>query len=128
MLTHADNEMLVRIGPGTPMGQLIRRFWIPALLETELPERDGKPVRVRLMGEDLVAFRDSDGAVGLLEEQCPHRRASLALGVNEGHGLRCLFHGWKFNVTGQCVDTPTEPGNRLAKRMRTVAYPTHSAG
>jgi phenylpropionate dioxygenase-like ring-hydroxylating dioxygenase large terminal subunit len=128
MLSHEDNETLVRVGPQTAMGNLIRRFWIPALLESELPARDGTPVRVRLMGEDLVAFRDTEGRIGLLEEQCPHRRASLALGANEECGLRCLFHGWKFDVTGQCVDTPTEPAGRLAKRMRAVAYPTRVSG
>ncbi|PQA87626.1 Rieske 2Fe-2S domain-containing protein [Hyphococcus luteus] len=129
MLSREENELLVRVGPGTPMGELMRRFWLPALLESELPERDGKPVRVRLLGENLVAFRDTEGRIGLLDEHCPHRRASLALAVNEECGLRCLYHGWKFDVNGQCVDTPTEPeGSGLAKRMRVTSYPVHVAG
>lgn len=128
MLSPADNELLVRVGAEAPMGKLMRRYWMPALLESEVAEPDGKPVRIRLLGEDLVAFRDTQGRVGLLDEHCPHRSASLALGVNEQCGLRCLFHGWKFDVTGQCVETPTEPENRLAKRMRVKAYPTHIAG
>ena len=129
MLSKEDNETLVRTSAGTPMGELIRRFWIPALLSSELPEPDGTPVRIRLLGEDLVAFRDSDGRVGLLEEHCPHRRASLALGINEKGGLRCLYHGWKFAVDGRCMETPTEPpGSRLCQNVRARAYPTHEAG
>lgn len=129
MLSREDNELLVRTGPGTPMGALMRSFWMPALLESELPEKDGKPVRIRLLGEDLVAFRDSQGRIGLLAEHCPHRGSSLALGVNGECGLRCLFHGWKFDVTGQCIDTPAEPeGSKLAKTMRTTAYPVQVAG
>jgi phenylpropionate dioxygenase-like ring-hydroxylating dioxygenase large terminal subunit len=129
MLSQADNDLLTQVGPGTPMGEMIRRFWLPALLESELPENDGKPVRLRLMGEDLVAFRDTLGRVGILEENCPHRGASLALGVNEACGLRCIFHGWKFDVNGQCLDTPTEPeASKLAKHMRAKAYPVHVAG
>jgi phthalate 4,5-dioxygenase len=129
VLSHDDNELLVRIGPGTAMGEMMRRFWMPALLESELPDTDGKPVRIRLMGEDLVAFRDSEGRIGLLDEHCPHRGSSLALGVNGECGLRCLFHGWKFDVTGQCTDTPAEPeGATLARAMRVKAYPTRVAG
>ena len=129
MLSREDNEILVRVGPGTAMGNLMRRFWLPALLESELPDNDGTPVRIRLLGEDLVAFRDSLGRIGLLEEHCPHRRSSLALGANEDCGLRCLYHGWKFDVNGQCVDTPAEPeGATLAKAMRAKAYATHVAG
>lgn len=129
MLTAEDNELLTRVGPGTPMGEVIRRFWLPALLAEELPERDGKPVRVRLLGEDLVAFRDSEGRIGLLDEHCPHRRASLALGVNEECGIRCLYHGWKFAVDGTCLDTPTEPpSSHLQSRVRAKAYPTREAG
>lgn len=129
MLSQADNEALTRVGPGTVMGEYMRRFWIPAVLESELPEKDGKPVRIRLLGEDLVAFRDTEGRVGLLDERCPHRGTSLALGVNGECGLRCLFHGWKFDVNGQCTDTPAEPeGSTLAKAMRVTAYPVRSAG
>ncbi|HEX7711092.1 MAG TPA: Rieske 2Fe-2S domain-containing protein [Sphingomonadaceae bacterium] len=128
MLSHEDNELLCRIGPGTPMGDFMRRFWMPAVLTNELAP-DGKPVRIRLMGEDLVCFMDSEGKVGLLDEHCPHRGSSLALGVNEDCGLRCLFHGWKFDVNGQCLDTPAEPENsKLAKAMKVKAYPTRIAG
>jgi len=128
MLSQADNELLCRIGPGTPMGELMRRFWMPALLTQEL-EPDGKPVRTRLLGEDLVAFMDTQGRIGLLDEHCPHRGTSLALGVNADCGLRCLFHGWKFDVNGQCLDTPAEPENsKLARTMRTKAYPTRVGG
>jgi phthalate 4,5-dioxygenase oxygenase subunit len=129
MLSREDNETLVRVGAGTPMGELIRRFWLPALLSSELPEPDGTPVRVRLMGEALVAFRDTDGRVGLLEEHCPHRRASLALGVNDKGGLRCIYHGWKFAVDGRCLEIPTEPpGARQTEPPCARAYPTHEAG
>jgi phthalate 4,5-dioxygenase len=129
MLTREDNETLVRTGAGTPMGELIRRYWIPALLSSELPEPDGTPARVRLLGEDLVAFRDSEGRIGLLEERCPHRRASLALGVNDKGGLRCIYHGWKFAVDGRCLEIPTEPpGARKTEKPRARAYPTHDAG
>jgi phthalate 4,5-dioxygenase oxygenase subunit len=129
MLSVQDNEMLVRVGEGTPTGELIRRFWIPALLASEVGEADGAPVRLKLMGEDLVVFRDTKGRIGILEEQCPHRRASLALAVNEDCGLRCLYHGWKFDVEGNCLDTPTEPdASALKTRIRAKAYPTREAG
>lgn len=128
MLSAEFNELLTRTGAGTPMGALVRRFWIPALLSEELREPDGKPVRVRLLGEDLVAFRDTQGRVGLLEEQCPHRRASLALAANADNGLRCLYHGWKFAYDGACVDTPAEPeSSTICKRVRARAYPTFEA-
>jgi phthalate 4,5-dioxygenase len=125
MLSREDNTILTQVGRGTPTGDLIRRFWIPALLASEISEPGGKPVRLRLLGEDLVAFRDSDGKVGLLDEQCPHRRASLALGDNSEGGLRCLYHGWKFATDGTCLDTPTEPaGSAFCSRIRALAYPT----
>ncbi len=128
MLSHEDNELLCRVGPGSTMGEMMRRFWMPAVVIHEL-EPDGKPVRIRLMGEDLVCFMDTEGKVGLLDEHCPHRGSSLALGANEDCGLRCLFHGWKFDVNGQCLDTPAEPENsKLAKHMKTKAYPTRVAG
>lgn len=129
MLSAEDNEILTRVGPGTPMGELMRRFWVPALMSEELAENDGTPVRVLLLGERLVAFRDSEGRIGLLDELCPHRRTSLALGANERCGLRCLYHGWKFDVTGQCVDTPAErPGSTIKDRIKTKAYPTVEKG
>src|SRR6266567_9334089 len=109
MLTPRDNELITRVGRGTPMGEALRRYWLPALLSADLPEPDGPPVRVRLLGEELVAFRDSDGCAGLLDGYCPHRLASLFLGRNEEGGLRCVYHGWKFDVNGVCVDMPNEP-------------------
>src|SRR6188508_1845434 len=109
MLAKADNELLTRVGPGTPMGELFRRFWLPILLGGELPEPDCPPLRVRLLGEDLVAFRDSTGKVGFLAENCPHRGASLFFGRNEDAGLRCVYHGWKFDTAGNCLDMPNEP-------------------
>src|SRR5580765_5097523 len=109
MLSLEDNQLLTRVGPGTPMGTLMRRFWLPVLLARELPAADCDPVRVQILGERLVAFRDSDGVVGLLAENCPHRGASLFFGRNEEAGLRCVYHGWKFDVSGGCVDMPNEP-------------------
>jgi len=104
MLTQEENELLVPTGPGTPMGSLIRRYWIPALFCDRLPRPDCPPVRVRLLSEDLVAWRSSEGTVGLVEERCPHRGASLFFGRNEENGLRCVYHGWKFDLDGRCVD------------------------
>jgi nitrite reductase/ring-hydroxylating ferredoxin subunit len=129
MLTPADNERLTRVGPGTPMGNLYRRYWIPAALSDELPEADGDPVRVRLLGENLVAFRDTSGAVGLIEDACPHRRAPMFYGRNEAHGMRCVYHGWKFDRHGVCTEMPSEPPDSLFKTKVTIAaYPTHEAG
>ena len=111
------------------MGETLRRYWLPAALSAELPEPDGAPVRVRLLGEDLVAFRDSEGTVGLVDAFCPHRRAPLFFGRNEECGLRCVYHGWKFDRNGDCVDMPSEPPDSLFKTKVTVgAYPTHEAG
>lgn len=111
------------------MGDFFRNFWIPALLSAELPDPDGPPVRVRLLNEDLVAFRNSEGQVGLLDAHCPHRRAELYFGRNEESGLRCVYHGWKFNVAGQCVDMPNEEnGCQIAGRMTTTAYPIVERG
>ncbi|WP_425307489.1 Rieske 2Fe-2S domain-containing protein [Ammonicoccus fulvus] len=128
MLSAADNELLTRTGPGTPMGDLIRRFWIPALLASEVAEPGGAPVRVSLLGEKLVAFRSPDGSVGLLEARCPHRHASLFWGRNEEGGIRCVYHGWKFASDGQCLEMPAEPeDSSYRERVRAVAYPTHEA-
>jgi phthalate 4,5-dioxygenase len=107
------------------MGAVLRHYWLPVLLSSELPERDGQPKRVRLLGEDLVAFRATDGRVGLLGAHCPHRRANLAFGRNEEQGLRCAYHGWKFDVTGQCVDMPNEPEeSRFKEKIRQVGHQT----
>ncbi len=129
MLTKEDNERVTRVGPGTQMGALMRRYWVPALLSSEIGEPDSPPVRVSLLGERLVAFRDSEGRVGLLEEFCAHRGVSLFLGRNEECGLRCVYHGWKYDVTGRCVDMPTEAADSDFKsKIRLVAYPTVELG
>ena len=129
MLRRDENELLVHTGPATPMGQYLRRFWTPVLLASELPDADCPPVRVRVMGERLIAFRDSAGHIGLLDEFCPHRRASLYWGRNEECGLRCVYHGWKFDVEGTCVDMPNErTETRFAHRVRTRAYPAREWG
>lgn len=109
------------------MGNLLRRYWTPACLSIEVPEPDAPPLRVRLLGEDLVAFRDTEGNVGLVAENCPHRGASLYFGRNEECGLRCPYHGWKFDRSGQCVDMPSEP-RPFAERISVRAYPTHESG
>jgi phthalate 4,5-dioxygenase oxygenase subunit len=127
-ITREENERLTRTGPGTPMGQLFRQYWIPAMLSERLPEPDGAPIAVKLLGERLVAFRDTNGRVGLLDEFCPHRRVSLLYGRNEECGLRCAYHGWKFDVDGQVVETPAEVNPNFGKSIRHVAYPTHEAG
>ncbi|WP_433558732.1 Rieske 2Fe-2S domain-containing protein [Pseudonocardia xinjiangensis] len=111
------------------MGELLRRYWTPALLVSELPAPDSDPVRVRLLGEDLVAFRDTNGRVGLIQENCPHRGASLYFGRNEECGLRCPYHGWKFDADGACVDMPSEPPKSVFKdKVKATAYPTHESG
>lgn len=124
MLQTHENEYISRVGPGTPMGALMRQYWVPALLSAELPRPDCPPVRVLLLGEKLIAFRDSGGQVGLLDNFCPHRGGSLFFGRNSGSGLRCVYHGWKFDVAGRCVDMPSEPPDSTFKnRVRAVAYP-----
>ena len=109
MLSRDENHILTQTDQGTPMGDVMRRYWLPALLSEEIPNADCPPVRVKLLGEKLVAFRDTGGRIGLLDEFCPHRLASLFLGRNEEHGLRCVFHGWKFDVAGNCLDMMNEP-------------------
>src|SRR5262249_36744571 len=124
MLSAEDNDRLCRVGPGTSMGALLRQYWLPFAPSTELPVSDGPPKKMRLLGEDLVAFRDSRGAVGLLAEHCPHRGASLFFGRSENCGLRCVYHGWKFDATGRCVDMPSEPSESAYKdKVRAHAYP-----
>ena len=129
MLKAEDNEILTRTNPGTSMGDMMRRFWIPFMTSKELPEADGAPLRVTLLGEQLLAFRDTDGRVGLIDEFCPHRRASLFFGRNEECGIRCVYHGWKFDVEGKCLEVPSEPADsNLARKVRLTAYPVHEAG
>ncbi|MBT3396655.1 MAG: Rieske 2Fe-2S domain-containing protein, partial [Alphaproteobacteria bacterium] len=100
MLSVEDNELLTKVGPGSPMGDLLRRFWFPAMLEEEIAAPDSPPVKLRLLGEDLIAFKDTDGRIGILDAYCPHRRVHLYFGRNEECGLRCVYHGWKFDVDG----------------------------
>jgi phthalate 4,5-dioxygenase len=129
MLSKEENEFLCRVGPGTPMGQLFRCFWLPALLPSELPEPDCSPVRVRLLGEDLVAFRDTEGRVAFLDALCPHRGAPLFFGRNEEAGLRCVYHGWKFDVGGNCIDMPNEPAQSNFKdKIQQTSYPAREFG
>jgi phthalate 4,5-dioxygenase len=125
MLKQEENELITRISPGTPMGETLRRYWMPALLSSEVPNPDSDPLRLRLLGEDLVAFRDTNGKVGLIQNNCPHRGASLFFGRNEEAGLRCVYHGWKFDITGQCIDMPNEPAESDFKtKVRAITYPT----
>ena len=129
MLTPEDNERLVRVGRGRPAGELFRRYWQAALLSSEIAAADGPPVRVRLLGEDLIAFRDSLGRVGLVDAFCPHRRAPMFFGRNEECGLRCVYHGWKFDVDGNCVDMPSEPPDSpLKAKVKIRRYPTVERG
>jgi len=118
-----DSEDLTRVGPGTVMGEFMRQYWIPAVMSGELAA-DGEPVRLALLGEKLIAFRDTSGRVGVMDHRCPHRCASLFLGRNEHDGIRCVYHGWKFDVTGRCVDMPSVPAHQDFKdRVRAKAYP-----
>ena len=129
MLTVEENDLLCRVEGDAPMGRLMRRHWLPACLSEEVVEPDDTPVRIRALGEDLVAFRDSKGRLGVLDEHCPHRRASLALGRNEECGLRCLYHGWKIDVDGNVVDMASEPpGTRLNEKIKHKTYPVREAG
>jgi phthalate 4,5-dioxygenase oxygenase subunit len=129
MLTKEDNELLTRVGPGTPMGDALRQYWIPVFQSDQLPEPDCAPKRVRLLGEDLIAYRDTSGRVGMLQNNCPHRGASLFFGRNEEDGLRCVYHGWKFDVTGACVDMPNEPPESNFKhKIQVTAYPCQERG
>jgi phenylpropionate dioxygenase-like ring-hydroxylating dioxygenase large terminal subunit len=132
MLSAQDNRLLTETGAQTPMGNLFRQFWMPALLSSELPGPDCTPVRARLLGEDYVAFRDTRGRVGVVEPHCPHRGANLFFGRNEEEGLRCVYHGWKFDVQGHCLDMPTleeGPGrDRICERMRLNALSVKESG
>jgi len=129
MLRAEQNELLTRTGPGSVMGDLVRRYWIPALLTEELPEPDCPPVRVKLLSERLIAFRDSDGKLGLIDEFCAHRGVSLWFGRNEECGLRCAYHGWKYDVSGQCVDIPSEPEESgFRQKIKLRSYPLAERG
>ena len=121
MTTASEGEELTRVGPGTIMGTLMRCYWMPALMSSELV-RDGPPVRLMLLGEKLIAFRDSEGRVGVMDHRCPHRCASLFLGRNEQGGLRCIYHGWKFDVAGNCLDMPSVPPPDFKQKVKAKAY------
>src|SRR5271170_2082392 len=122
----ATAETLIRTGRGTPMGQLLRRYWVPVMLSSEISEPDGAPARIKILGEKLLAFRDTKGRPGLIDEFCAHRGASLFLGRNEECGIRCSYHGWKYDTTGQCIDLPSVPD--LAPKMKIKAYPCIERG
>jgi phthalate 4,5-dioxygenase oxygenase subunit len=129
MTKQEQNDFLTQTGAATPMGELFRRYWLPALLAEELPERDCAPVRVKLLSERLVAFRDSEGKYGLIDEFCAHRGVSLWFGRNEESGLRCPYHGWKYDVTGQCVEVPSEPAESgYCEKIRLKSYPLVERG
>ena len=129
MLNTQENETIIRVGPGTPMGNLMRQYWLPAVRSDELPAPDCPPLRVRLLCEDLIAFRATSGEVGIIQNSCPHRGASMFFGRNEDDGLRCVYHGWKFDVTGACIDMPSEPAeSNFRSKVRTRAYPTRERG
>jgi phenylpropionate dioxygenase-like ring-hydroxylating dioxygenase large terminal subunit len=128
MLSKENNELMCRVGAGTAMGTAFRRFWLPALLSSELPAPDCDPRRVQLLGEDYIAFRDSSGQVGLLDEYCPHRNASLGLARVEGGGIRCIYHGWKFAVDGTVLETPNISDPTFKQRIKAKAYPVREAG
>lgn len=129
MLTREENELITRVEGDAPAGRMMRRYWHPVLLSDEVAEPDGTPVRVRLLGENLVAFRDTTGRLGMLDAACPHRLASLGPGRNEEGGLRCIYHGWKFDVRGRCVEMPTEPeGHGFASRVGVRSYPVREGG
>ncbi len=129
MTRREQNELLTQTGPGTPMGDLFRRYWLPALMASELPEADCPPVRVQLLSERMIAFRDTSGKLGLTDEFCAHRGVSLWFGRNEENGLRCPYHGWKYDTTGQCVDVPSEPEESgYCKKIKLKAYPLIERG
>jgi phthalate 4,5-dioxygenase len=129
MLAAKDNDLLTRTGPGTAMGDYFRRFWLPVALSRELPEPDGPPLRVKILGEELIAIRNAQGRVGLLESRCAHRCADLFFGRNEDGGLRCIYHGWKYDLEGRCVEMPNVPeGSAYHGTTSIKAYPTREFG
>jgi phthalate 4,5-dioxygenase oxygenase subunit len=128
-MTPEENDLLCRVEGDAPMGQLMRRHWVPVCMAEEVAEPGGAPLRARLLGEDLVVFRDSEGRLGVLEEHCPHRGASLVYGRNEAGGLRCLYHGWKFDVEGRVLEMFSEPhADSFAEKLRHRAYPARESG
>jgi len=129
MLSTEDNELISQVGPETLMGDLMRQYWVPAMLSSEVPEPDSEPIRVMLLGEQLIGFRDTSGEVGLISNLCPHRGASLFFGRNEENGIRCVYHGWKFDTSGNCVDMPNEPAeSNFKSRIKASAYPCRERG
>ena len=129
MLTAEENDILTQTDAGMPMGEYFRRFWQPVALSEELPDPDGEPLRVTVMGEHLVAFRDTEGRIGLMDRVCPHRGADMFFGRNEECGLRCVYHGWKFDVNGKAMDLPNvPPGVRHHETVRIKTYPTREFG
>jgi phenylpropionate dioxygenase-like ring-hydroxylating dioxygenase large terminal subunit len=129
VLNQEDNALVTNTDRGTPMGELFRRFWLPVMLAEELPTPDCQPVRVKILNEHLIAFRGTDGRVGLVDAYCPHRGAPLFFGRNEEDGLRCVYHGWKFDVDGNCVDLPSAPeGETYREKIEIISYPCVEAG
>ncbi|MDT3425829.1 phenylpropionate dioxygenase-like ring-hydroxylating dioxygenase large terminal subunit [Paenibacillus forsythiae] len=123
MLKTEDNKLLTQTDAGTPMGELFRKYWIPVVNSNEIAEPNGKPLKIKILGEDLLIFRDSEGKVGLVDEKCPHRRTSLSLGINADCGLTCIYHGWKFDVEGNCLDIPSEPAeSKMKKAIHLKSY------
>ncbi len=128
MLSREENALVTQVGAGTPLGDVMRRYWVPACTSQQLPHADSDPLRVRLFGENYIAFRDSNGKVGVLDELCMHRGASLALGRVEDCGIRCIYHGWKFAVDGTVMDTPNHADPRMKAKLKAPAYPVREAG
>src|SRR5436305_1143539 len=129
MLRREQNDLLTQTGPATPGGALFRSYWIPALLAEELAENECPPIRVKLLSERLLAFRDTQGRYGLIDEFCAHRGVSLWFGRNEENGLRCPYHGWKYDVSGRCVEVPSEPAESgYCKRIKLKSYPLVERG
>ncbi len=129
MLRKEQNDLLTQTGPGTPLGRLFRRYWLPALLAEELPENECPPVRVKLLSERLLAWRDTQGRLSLMDEFCAHRGVSLWFGRNEENGLRCPYHGWKYDYTGQCIEVPSEPEESgFCKKIKLKSYPLVERG
>ena len=129
MTTIEENIILTRTGPGTDLGELFRRYWVPFLDMEELPKPDCPPVRVTLLSEKLLAFRDSNGNVGLIDEFCAHRRVSLWFGRTEDNGIRCPYHGWKYDYKGNCLEIPSEPGNdKICSKIKLKSYPCIELG